>query len=507
VNLIQALSCSRSGSTAAAALVATLDESPATTTAVERLPEEVSWLQVRADLAGDVPAAWFRERFVGQLSYTLGGGGRAGGDSEVLGRGERLVAAAAEGYDLVELDADRDIRAEVLAAIPPDQRMLCWRGTAASASELASRFRRLSKIEARSYLLIVEARRASDGLAPLLFLRSAGRRDVTAYADGEVGLWSRILAPLLGAPLVFAGAAANDRETWDGPGPERMIAEFGLPSLPTVDRICGIVGAGANRSLSPGLHNAAYRALGYPGWFLPFRVDAFEEFWREVVESRALEQLDLRMQGFTVASPNKEAAATMLKARGRASRDSASANLVFRRGLAWVATTTDPIGVLANLDRRTLPGRRAAVIGCGGSGRAIASALSRAGSHVTLVNRCRERGERASRLLGLPFAPLSRFTADGHDLIVNATPVGTRGEALPFSLRGVARHTLVVDLVYAQVPTPLVESARASGMRVVDGREVLLAQVERQFSRMTGLAPPPGLLAGRLGLAPRSTAG
>jgi 3-dehydroquinate dehydratase / shikimate dehydrogenase len=450
-----------------------------------------------------VPAAWLRERFSGQLFYTLG----AGGNSAVLGRGERLVAAAAEGYDLVELDAEGDIRADVLAAIPPDQRMICWRGTAASASELASRFRCLSKIEAHSYMLIVEARRASDGLAPLLFLRSAGRRDVTAYADGEVGLWSRILAPLLGAPIVFAGRAVNDRETSDGPGPERMIDEFGLPSLPTVDRICGIVGAGANRSLSPGLHNAAYRALGYPGLFLPFRVDAFGEFWREVVESQALEQLGLRMQGFTVASPNKEAAVTLLKARGRVSRDSASANLVFRRGRAWAATTTDPTGVLANLDRRTLPGRRAAVIGCGGSGRAIASALSRAGAHMMLVNRSHERGKQASRLLGLPFAPLSRFSAKGYDLIINATPVGTRGEALPFSLRGVAQHTLVVDLVYAQFPTPLVESARANGVRVVDGREVLLAQVERQFTRMTGLVPPPGLVAERLGLAPRITAG
>jgi 3-dehydroquinate dehydratase/shikimate dehydrogenase len=503
VNLIQAFPCSRSGSAAAAALVATLDESPATTTAVYRLPEEVSWLRVRADLVGAVPAAWLRERFNGQLLYTLGDGG----DGAEFSRGERLIAAAAEGYDLVELDAQRDIRAEVLAAIPPHQRMICWRGTAASASDLASLFRRVSKIEARSYLFVVKARRPVDGLAPLLFLRSAGRCDVTAYADGEVGFWSRIVAPLLGAPLIFAGSPANDRETSDGPGPERMVAEFGLPSLPAIDRICGIVGARATRSLSPDLHNAAYRALGYPGLFLPFQVDAFEEFWRDVIERRPLEQLGLRIEGFTVASPNKEAAARMLKTRGRVSRDSASANLVFRRGQSWAATTTDPIGVLANIDRRILPGRRAVVIGCGGSGRAIASALSRAGAQITLVNRSHERGEQASRLLGLPFTPLSRFSADGYDLMINATPVGTRGEVLPFSLRGVARNTLVVDLVYAQGSTPLVESARANGLRVVDGREVLLAQFERQFTRMTGLTPPHGLVAERLGLARQIRAG
>jgi 3-dehydroquinate dehydratase/shikimate dehydrogenase len=507
MNLIPSLPHSRSGPAVAAALVATLDELPVTSDAVRRHPKGVSWLQVRADLVGDVPAAWLREGFGGRLLYTLGGVGRTDGDIGGRDRRERLVAAAAEGYDLVELDAQRDIRGDVLVAIPPEQRLICWRGTAAGASELASRFRRLSEIEARSYLLIADARRASDGLAPLLFLRSAGRRDVTAYADGEVGLWSRILAPLLGASLVFAGRADTGLETTDGLGPERMIGEFGLPSLPAIDRICGIVGAGATRSLSPSLHNAAYRALGYPGLFLPFRVDAFAEFWREVVESRALEQVGLCIQGFTVASPNKEAAATMIPACGRASRRSASANLVFRRGPAWAAITTDPIGVLANLNRRTVPGRRAAVIGCGGSGRAIASALSRAGAFVTLVNRCRERGEQASRLLGLPFAPLSRFSADGYDLIVNATPVGTRGDAFPLTLRGVARHAVVVDLVYTQGVTPLVDSARAIGVRAVEGREVLLAQVERQFTRMTGLAPPPGLMAERLGLAPRFTAG
>jgi shikimate 5-dehydrogenase len=123
------------------------------------------------------------------------------------------------------------------------------------------------------------------------------------------------------------------------------------------------------------------------------------------------------------------------------------------------------------------------------------------------VNRSHERGEQASRLLGLPFVPLPRFSAEGYDLIINATPVGTRGDALPFSVRGVAQHTLVVDLVCAEAPTPLVESARANGLRVIDGREVLRAQVERQFTRMTGLAPPPGFVAERLGLAQQMGAG
>src|SRR5262249_41431555 len=121
MNLIRAIPCSRSGS-AAAELVATLDAPPATRDTVCRLPKGVSWLQVRADRVGDVPASWLREAFGGRLLYTLGGDG--GPD-----RGERLIAAAAQGYDLVELDAERDIRGDGLGRIPLEQRLICWRGT------------------------------------------------------------------------------------------------------------------------------------------------------------------------------------------------------------------------------------------------------------------------------------------------------------------------------------------------------------------------------------------
>src|ERR1700733_5909265 len=140
MNLIQAIPSSRSGA-AAAALVATLGAPPAMSDAVRRLPKGVSWLQVRADRVGDVPASWLRKAFGCRLLYMLGGD--AGGPD----RRERLIAAAAQGYDLVELDAQRDIRGDLLERIPREQRLICWRGTAVDASDLAARFRRLSRIE------------------------------------------------------------------------------------------------------------------------------------------------------------------------------------------------------------------------------------------------------------------------------------------------------------------------------------------------------------------------
>ncbi len=501
MNLIQPQPYRPRSPAASVALVATLDEAADADGVLRELPDAVSWLQVRADRVGDIPPGRLQQNFGGKLLYTLGRTERDGaGDAGGMNRSRRLIAAAAGGYDLIELDGEHDLSSDVLEAIPPERRLISWRGAAASAPELASRFRQLSSISARSYLMVTGTRRAADGLAPLLFLRSAGRSDVTAYADGEMGLWSRVLGAGFGAPLVFVGSAGGDRGPAAGPNPARMIADFDLPALPVLDRICGIVGVSASKSLSPRLHNAAFRALAYPGMFLPFRVESFAEFWHEFVESRALDELGLPIQGLTVASPNKESAAAFASICSRAALRAASANLLFRRGAAWVAATTDPTGVLANLNRRSIAGRSAAVVGCGGSGRAIALALSQAGASVTLVNRCRERGQQASRLLGLPFTSLAGFSVDGYDLIVNATPVGSQGDDLPFAIDHLAREAVVVDLVYASGITPLVARARARGARVVEGRQVLLAQVEKQFLRMTGLSPPIGLVADMLGL-------
>jgi shikimate 5-dehydrogenase len=121
------------------------------------------------------------------------------------------------------------------------------------------------------------------------------------------------------------------------------------------------------------------------------------------------------------------------------------------------------------------------------------------------VNRCEARGEQASRSLGLPFTLLSRFSVQGYDLVINATPVGSDGVSFPFAIDHLSREATVVDLVYASGVTPLVAEARTRGVRVVDGREVLLAQFEQQFSRMTGLAAPTGLIASMLGLAATPT--
>ena len=449
---------------------------------VQRVPEAVSWLQIRADLTGDIPAPWLRSRFPGKLLYTPGKSAAShdmdGSKSE---RQRRLIAAATE-YDLVELDADADLSFEVLNFIPAAKRMIVWRGECCDAIDLRARFLRIANVPARYYCMLPEAVKSSDGLQPLAFLSSLRRNDVVAFCSEPPGLWSQLLSPSFGSPFIFGNVDSRSHL-----GVERLVADYGFPAIRPVRELYGMVGTKIFQSPSPRLHNTAYRILNHPALFVPFHVEDFPDFWQEMVESEMLESLGIPIRGLVIVSPHKEAALRVAGASSSLVHRAKSSNVFVRKGRLWEAETTDPETIASVKDICPV---KAAVIGCGGAGRAVAAALKQTGSDVTLVNRGLRRGAYAVELLGLPFVPLSEFCAKGFNLIVNATPVGKENDGFPFIPDGLASGTVVIDLAYGSQPTPLVSAVLARGGAAIDGYDVLLTQVRKQFQLMTGLEMP-----------------
>jgi 3-dehydroquinate dehydratase/shikimate dehydrogenase len=283
----------------------------------------------------------------------------------------------------------------------------------------------------------------------------------------------------------------------------RLVSDYGLPELPPVERVFGIVGNPVAHSLSPRLHNGAYRALGIPALYLAFHAPSFGDFWLEVVESPALETLRLPLCGLSVTSPFKSGALAVAGAPSPLAERIGGANTLRLTEGVWEAESTDPDGVVLPLEQRgvTIGGAAAAVFGTGGAGRAAAVGLARAGARVVLVNRSAERGREAARILGLPFLPWSEADPGGFGILVNATPLGRDpSDPLPFPPEAVSPGTVVVDMVYGPAPTRLVGALRVRGVTAVDGREMLLFQAFSQFRLMTGRELPPELGRGLLGL-------
>jgi 3-dehydroquinate dehydratase/shikimate dehydrogenase len=459
---------------ASATLVAVLDVLPPSGEALRQAARTAGWLEVRTE----ADPHWLRAHFDGELLYA------AGGDADTL-------LAAARAYDLVDLTPD-DCSPRVLDAIPASRRVI-----SASCDDVA----RALAIPARLYRFTAVAHRSGDELAPLRLLRVLGRTDVTAYATGAIGTWSRMVAPWLGAPFVF--------ETLTDV--ERVANSFGFPELPPLEELFGMVGNPVLHSYSPRIHNSAFRAQRRNALYVPFHVENFDDFRENILESNAIQSLGLTLNALSIVSPYKAVALDAAGTKTPMVAHAGSTNF-FRRNDAgeWVAETTDADGVLLTLRQHGVQCRnkRVAVIGCGGSGRAMAAALHQAGADVTLVNRGLERGCFARDLLGLPFLPLRQFSGEAFSIVVNATPVGRDTDDIAFPVDTLKRDAVIVDLVYRDSPTQLMQRTRGPGRITVDGWDMLVTQALRQFRLMTGGDMPEHLARQALGFhEPAAVAG
>jgi len=484
-----------------ATLAATLVIPPSTGgDEIVALPDSVELLEVRSDLV-DIGPEWLRSHFSGRLLYALRSRAQGGAfEGSVFERHDKLKYAA-RCYDLIELESPYDFAPDVLSEIPIEKRVVSWHGSAEDVSTLNAKFGELTSVPASLYKLVTIAATHNEELLPLSLLKSLNRTDTIAYATGPHGFWTRLIAPRLGAPIVF-GRLPGGPEVPEEPTITKLIEDYGLPQIAPLEGLYGIVGNPVFHSLSPRLHNAAYLAMDYPGVFVPFHVESLSDFWHEIVEGEVLESLNLPLKGLTVVSPYKEAALRLAKSASPIARRAESANILVRDNGLWNADTTDSQVVLMAESNRGLQmnHKRAAVIGGGGAGRAIAVALDDLGATVTLINQGVERGDFATKLLGLPCIPFQGFSARGYDVVVNATPVGRDDGKVPFAVETLDKDAVVIDLVYGLEPTPLVRDAKALGHTVIDGREVLLTQVHRQIHLMTSREIPTNMLSEKLNL-------
>ena len=249
----------------------------------------------------------------------------------------------------------------------------------------------------------------------------------------------------------------------------------------------GVLGWPVAHSRSPAMQNAALRAVGLGGWryqLLPVAPELFVETVPALAPAG--------FHGVNVTIPHKLAALRLAdRVSARAAAIGAANTLLFEPDGSIEADNTDAPALIDALPFS--PARRTAlVLGAGGSARAAVWALAAAGAaEVRVWNRHPERAQAlVGELGGLPVE-----AAEPADLLVNCTPVGMNGDVAAFKqfpLRAdeISMYTCVADFVYSHVDTPLVAAAKARGVPVVDGLDLLVGQGALSFERFTGLEAP-----------------
>ena len=266
-----------------------------------------------------------------------------------------------------------------------------------------------------------------------------------------------------------------------------------------------IIGDPVAHSLSPAMQNAAFAALGLPHRYGLMRVGA-PDLPGAIQRVRGQGTL-----GANVTIPHKEKVGRFLDGIDETARRIGAVNTLYKRGGELRGDNTDAGGFSDALAEKGVDvrGRRVLLLGAGGAARACAHELIRAGAHVTIANRGRERLDALMAALpamvgtGHSYGALTPppRSLDGYDVVVNATSLGLHGED---ALEGIELRSgvAVVDIVATADETPVVRRAREAGCIAVDGLLMLLHQGTRAFRLWTGLDAP---LAAMRAALPRPT--
>lgn len=249
-----------------------------------------------------------------------------------------------------------------------------------------------------------------------------------------------------------------------------------------------VLGRPVERSLSPVLHRAAYRALD-----LDWTYDAIDCGADEL--AGLLTEAGEDVAGFSCTMPLKRVALELAASVGTRAQAAGSANtLLPGADGGWVAENTDVGGILAALAEHQVVPREVVVLGAGGTAQAMLVALGELG-----VGRCtalvRAPGHSAGLLATAARVGLSasirslddRAPLAAADLIVSTLPPGAADR-----LATTPWHPgqVVLDVVYDPWPTPLAAAVATARGRVVSGTLMLLHQAAEQVELMTGRLAP-----------------
>ena len=269
-------------------------------------------------------------------------------------------------------------------------------------------------------------------------------------------------------------------------------------------RLCGVIGDPVEHTMSPVMHNAAFREAGIDYLYVPFRVKK-EELGQAIEGMRAL-----NIKGLNVTIPHKVDVIQFLDKLDPLAEKIGAVNTIVNDDGVLTGYNTDATGFLqALLERGIEPeGKNVVILGAGGASRAISFILADRGAHLVILNRlleldwAEELAKRISQIFSKEVAALElnreKLTGalDRADILVNATSVGMSPDVdqTPVDSDLLRPGLLVFDIVYNPIKTRLLREADIAGAKTTSGIDMLIWQGALAFEKWTGRKAPVELM-------------
>lgn len=418
---------------------------------------------------------------------------------------ERLMLlrqAIASGVEWVDLEEDT---AAKVPRFGKTKRIISYHNFEETPKDLEQIHDRLAKLNADVVKIATLANEPHDNVRMLQLIKNKSAKVQTVgLCMGDIGMPTRILAGKFGAPFTYA-TFNEQRELAPGQLSYRQMVEvYHYDRIHDDTEVFGVLADPVVHSLSPMIHNAAFRLRAMNRVYVPFRVPA------EHLGGFLNDAQHLGVKGLSVTIPHKEAAMKLVTDLDASARAVKALNTIVFNGQQTTAYNTDyPAAIDAlestmraeavkrggeELPAGTSPvaGLTALVLGAGGAAKAVGHALHDRGAEVTICNRNSERAQKLAEEIGCGAIEWSDRHSVDPDVLVNCTPLGMHPNVddTPYEKHSLKPSMVVFDTVYNPENTLLIKEARDQSCTVVTGVEMFLRQAGLQFKLFTGREAP-----------------
>lgn len=264
-----------------------------------------------------------------------------------------------------------------------------------------------------------------------------------------------------------------------------------------MNRLFGLLGHPVGHSMSPLMHNDAFKQLGINGYYHAF--DVTEDQLKEAVEALRV----LNISGFNVTIPHKVEIMKYLDGIDEEALMIGAVNTVVKMEGRLIGYNTDGRGYLTSLLKhlpKPLAESNVLVIGAGGAARGVVTAIANDGvASLTIANRTIEKAiqikENYQRYREAKIATMSIQEAEVHlgnfDIIINTTSLGMSPnvEQIPISIENIKPTVVLSDLIYNPLKTKWLQLGEEKGAIIHNGVGMFVEQGALAFQKWTGLEP------------------
>lgn len=253
-------------------------------------------------------------------------------------------------------------------------------------------------------------------------------------------------------------------------------------------RVLGVIGYPISHSLSPVMHNAVIKRLKLN---LELEYHAFEVKSEDLKEA-VLGAKSLGFLGLNVTLPHKEKVLEFCDELSEEAKITGAVNTLLYKDNRIQGYNTDILGFEKSLEKYGLEGKSVAIIGAGGASKScVVACLRNQAKRIVIFDIIYEKAKALSEKFGCELGNISEVNLPEYDIVINATPIGLKGENLFDSIGNPPpaekKRILFFDLIY--IPTPFVKIAKKYGHYTDNGVDMFVLQGAESFKIWTGICP------------------